>query len=131
LAKTVDDLIDRAKTCTGPDGKAAFGDSEIGRRLVRLRAETAALRAMTYLAVSRNMRRSGPGPDGSMLKILVGRLIQEANRIVMELLGTGAVIMTPDVETYLLNFARTVAGGTDEIQHNIVSQRVLGLPKHY
>src|SRR6202012_5728463 len=74
LAKSVDALIERAKTRTGPDGKAAFGDSEIGRRLTRLRAETAALRAMTYMAVSRNMRRPAPGPDGSMLKILFGRL---------------------------------------------------------
>jgi alkylation response protein AidB-like acyl-CoA dehydrogenase len=129
LAKVVDDLIERAKTRTGPNGKLAFGDTEIGARLIRLRAETAALRAMTYLAISRNMRRDTPGPDGSMLKILVARLNQEANRITMELMGTGAVVMHREVENYLRSFAATVGGGTDEIQHNIVAQRVLGLPR--
>jgi alkylation response protein AidB-like acyl-CoA dehydrogenase len=129
LAKVVDDLIERAKSRTGPDGRPAFADSEIGARLTKLRAETAALRAMTYLAVSRNMRREAPGPDGSMLKIMVGRLLQEANRIAMDLLGPGEVAMSRPVHDYLRSFTSTVAGGSDEIQHNIVAQRVLGLPR--
>jgi alkylation response protein AidB-like acyl-CoA dehydrogenase len=129
LAQRVDALVERAKTRTGPDGKLAFGDSEIGRRLTKLRAETAALRAMTYLAVSRNMRRDTPGPDGSMLKILLGRLIKEAHRLAIELEGADILTMNDATAHYLHDFARTVGGGTDEIQHNIVAQRVLGLPR--
>jgi alkylation response protein AidB-like acyl-CoA dehydrogenase len=129
LAKSVDALVERAKTRTGPDGKLAFGDSEIGRRLTKLRAETAALRAMTYLAISKNMRRNAPGPDGSMLKILLARLHKEADRLALELAGADILTMTEDTSDYLRSFASAVAGGTDEIQHNIVAQRVLDLPR--
>jgi len=129
LAKQIDELIDRAKTRTGPDGKLAFADSEIGRKLTRMRAEVAALRAMTYVAVARNVRRNAPGPDGSMLKILLAKLHLEAHRVGMELLGPDAVLMNDFSEHYLRGFASTVAGGSDEIQHNIVAQRVLNLPR--
>jgi len=129
LARTVDALIDRAKTKTGADGKLIFSDTAVGRRLIRLRAETAALRAMTYLAVARNTRRNLPGPDGSMLKIKVGHLTQEANRLAMELVGPDAVLMSDLTSDYLRSFASTVSGGAHEIQYNIVAQRVLGLPR--
>jgi alkylation response protein AidB-like acyl-CoA dehydrogenase len=131
LAKAVDDLIERAKTRTGPDGKLAFADSAIGRRLTLLRAETAALRAMTYQAVARNIRRAAPGPDGSMLKILLSRLNKEANKIAIELIGSDVLTMGRDSRRYLRAFASSVGGGTDEIQHNIVAQRVLGLPRQH
>jgi alkylation response protein AidB-like acyl-CoA dehydrogenase len=131
LAKKVDALVERAKTRTGPDGKLAFGDSEIGRRLTKLRAETAALRAMTYLAISRNMRRNAPGPDGSLLKILLGRLNKETNRLAIELEGADILTMNEETSHYLRGYAGTVGGGTDEIQHNIVAQRVLDLPRQH
>jgi alkylation response protein AidB-like acyl-CoA dehydrogenase len=131
LAKAVDGLIDRARTRTGPGGRAEFADSDIGRRLIVLRAETAALRAMTYLAVARNQRRPAPGPDGSMLKILLGRLGQQAERIGVELLGPDVVVLGDATLDYLRGFQDTVAGGTDEIQHNIVAQRVLNLPRQH
>ena len=128
LAQHIDKLIDRAKT-KSVNGKETFADSEIGRRLTKLRAEAAALRAMTYLAVAKNVRRPQPGPDGSMLKILVSRLKTEAESIALELVGSEVVELNEDTGHYLRSFASKVGGGTDEIQHNIVAQRVLGLPR--
>jgi alkylation response protein AidB-like acyl-CoA dehydrogenase len=64
-----------------------------------------------------------------MLKILLGRLIKEAHRLAIELEGADILTMNDATAHYLHDFARTVGGGTDEIQHNIVAQRVLGLPR--
>jgi alkylation response protein AidB-like acyl-CoA dehydrogenase len=131
IGKTVDDLIEAAKTRTGPDGKPAYANDDIGRMLSRMRAETAALRAMTFTAVARNLRRNQPGPDGSMLKIHLGRLIDETRQVALKLWGPDQLVMSEDVAHHLMSFASTVGGGTDEIQHNIVAERVLGLPKSY
>ena len=129
LAKMVDDLVDRAKTKTGPSGKATFANEEIGRRLSKLRAETVALRGMTFLAVAKNVRRDQPGPDGSMLKIMVSKLGKEAQQISRLLMGADALVMSDEMAYHLYSFSNSVGGGTDEIQHNIVAERVLGLPK--
>ena len=66
-----------------------------------------------------------------MLKIHLTRLSREANQIALRLWGPNQLIMTPEMEDHIYGFASGVGGGTDEIQHNIVAERVLGLPKSY
>src|SRR5215218_5204645 len=57
LHKSVERLIEIAAAVTGPDGRRpALADDELAGRLADLRAEVAALRAMTYALVSRNAR---------------------------------------------------------------------------
>jgi alkylation response protein AidB-like acyl-CoA dehydrogenase len=129
LSQSVDDLIERAKTRTGPDGRPAFASEDIGRRLSKLRAEAMALRALTYVSVARNVRRDQPGPDGSVLKILGARASQEVAAIWLELEGADGILDTDASHHYIRSFASTVGGGTDEVQHNIVAERMLGLPK--
>jgi alkylation response protein AidB-like acyl-CoA dehydrogenase len=131
MGKFVENLIELAKSKTGPGGKLAFANDEIGRRLSMLRAETAALRAMTFLAVARNQRRAQPGPDGSILKIHLVRIVREAQDIARRLRGADQLLMNSDVYKYLFAFSHSIAGGTDEIQHNIVAERMLGLPKSF
>src|SRR5699024_5073798 len=64
LASIVEDLFGAARTIPGPDGRrAAIADDEIARRLAMARAEVAALRAMTYLGVSRSAKQDTPGAE--------------------------------------------------------------------
>jgi alkylation response protein AidB-like acyl-CoA dehydrogenase len=135
LAQTVERLIDLATTSTGPAGRAAIQDDELSRRLAMTRAEVAALRAMTYLGVSRNKRTGTPGPDGSLIKLYFAELHQRVNRLAMDLIGEDGLYFRSLTEDdgwsgrFLRSFATTIAGGSSEIQRNIIGDRVLGLPR--
>jgi alkylation response protein AidB-like acyl-CoA dehydrogenase len=108
-------------------------DTDLTRRLARLRAEVAALQAMTFSGISLNERRGTPGPESSILRLYHGLLTQRLARLSMEVLGSTSLELSDPEEgwtgQYLYSFSRTIGGGTAEIQRNIIAERVLGLPR--
>ena len=75
------------------------------------------------------------GPEGSIMKLLANHQNQAIGSLAGSLLGPSMVADTGDWGTYAwANFLCSapglrIAGGTDEIQHNILGERVLGLPR--
>ena len=136
LAQTVADLVELARSTTGPDGRrAAIADDEIARRLGRAAAEVAALRAMTYAQISRASASDQPGPEASLVRLLYGELEQRVARLAMDVLGGEGLAADPAAGRrpwqyeYLMSFQATIAAGTKDIQRNIVGERVVGLPR--
>ncbi|WP_024795257.1 acyl-CoA dehydrogenase family protein [Tomitella biformata] len=136
LAVTVEKLIARAGKIPGPSGSGtALGDEEIARRLATARAEVAAMRAMTYLGVSRSARDGSPGAEGSIVKLYYAETEKKVSRLAMDLAGLAGLEMTTRFDgdgwsgKYLQSYASSIGGGTSEIQRNIIGDRVLGLPR--
>lgn len=134
LAGFVDQLVEIARERPGPRGRRIIDDDEIARDLASARAEVAALRAMTYLNVSRNLAREEPGPEGSMLKLAWSELGKRVHRLALDVLGAAGLARREPfsrfwVERYLVSFSYSIGGGTSEIQRNIIGERVLGLPR--
>jgi alkylation response protein AidB-like acyl-CoA dehydrogenase len=133
--KTIEHLIEVARTRRGRNGKPLIDDDEIARDLATLRAESAALRSMTYAGVSRNLRTSEPGPEGSMIKLYWAELNQRVTRLAFDMLGPdvlrlGLFDKFPNWHVdYLIGYSMTIGGGTSEIMRNIIGERVLGLPR--
>ena len=77
-------------------------------------------------------RRQGkpPGPEGSLAKLAASELAKRSATAHTALNGASAMLAGDVVHEILVSVpAVSIAGGTDEIQHNIIGERVLGLPK--
>lgn len=86
---------------------------------------------------ARSAQKAGlpPGPEGSVGKLLWTHSLTHTGHVVSLLLGPRLVADTGEWGTYawaehLLGApGYRIAGGSDEIQRNIIAERVLGLPR--
>jgi alkylation response protein AidB-like acyl-CoA dehydrogenase len=118
-------------------GDGPLPDADIRDRIVRVE--------MDQLAFSASLRRSmetakagrGPGPETSMFKMVVSELSKRRADVRVRLAGVqglgweGEGFDENDLEAtriWLASKAESIAGGTSEIQRNIIAKRVLGLP---
>lgn len=136
LERRIESLIELASRIPAPEGHGvALDDSAVRNEIAELRADVMSLKAMTYLGVSRSMRRDMPGPESTFLSLHFAEVAQRLYRLAMELLGpVGLDRGSPSegwADQYLESLRLTIAGGTSEIRRNIIGDRVLGLPKGY
>jgi alkylation response protein AidB-like acyl-CoA dehydrogenase len=135
LASDVEHLIELARGRRSINGRPVIDDGALAERLAAARSDCAALRALTYLGISKNAHSDQPGPEGSMLKLQYSELAKRVYHLAMEVLGPRSLAIPDDepdtrwVLDHLNAYSSSIAGGTSEIQKNIIAERVLGLPR--
>ncbi|MFF4025483.1 acyl-CoA dehydrogenase [Nocardia elegans] len=121
--RTPFDLIDLVHL--GGDSTAAI------REVAGLLAKEQALQVLNLRHVARAVTGAAPGPEGSVTKMLSAEHLQHTAEAGMRLAGEAAVVgQLPEVSRdYLFGRAHTIAGGTSEINRNVIAERLLGLPR--
>src|ERR1700683_775727 len=133
----VRELVELAKTVRS-NGHTAWEDTSVRQRLGGFACGAAAFCYTGVWAPPRRPQGVAPGPEGSVLKLCTSELNLRMNKFAMEMLGPYSQMefhaphaMDKGKWSYRMLAARalTIAGGTSEIQHNIIGERVLLLPK--
>lgn len=117
ISVKVEDLISLARPAP---------ESAMARMLADLRAEASALRAMTYRTV---LRPPASPFEGSIVRLAFAELAQRVHRTAVDILGPDALLDNAWTHDYLESYSETIAGGTAEIQRNVIAERILGLPR--
>ena len=138
LDSSIDALLEQVR-------EAGPVDPVTADELVSAYIDAQAVRCMGYQSM-RKLADGKPSPEQSILKLVGSESIRRLNRVGMGCMGErnvdaslsapirgGSAVVSGGANSwamrYLQSFSGTIAGGTSEIQRNIVAERVLGLPR--
>jgi alkylation response protein AidB-like acyl-CoA dehydrogenase len=111
-------------------------DPVVRRELATLYERAASLRALGYKGFASFAQGHG-APEHSYMKLATSEMGKRCFELGMEIQGAYGAVTDLErgeeqgrwSEGFFMSFANTIAGGTSEIQRNIIAQRVLGLPR--
>jgi alkylation response protein AidB-like acyl-CoA dehydrogenase len=114
----------------------AQSDPVIRQELVRILAMHQVSAWTEARAIAAQDSGRVPGPEGSIGKLAASHVARAASSLHARLLGAYAILAGEDapmsglVTDIVLSVpAVSIAGGTDEIQKNILAERFLGMPR--
>jgi alkylation response protein AidB-like acyl-CoA dehydrogenase len=122
LRKKIGDLLQTAK------GTAAARDAVVRQKLARVYLEGELLKLVSQRAISGALHGREMGPESSIAKLVWSEAEQHLGEAAGAVLG-------PDANTgrwgrdRLSMRSYTIAGGTTQVNKNIIARRILGLPR--
>jgi len=137
-------LVRLAKTRTR-NGRPAIEDAEIRQRLGRIEGYVRSHEYSGYIQLTRSQRGQPAGPIQAMNKIVSTNIGHEVAKLALDLLDEEGLLSAQSaamgghipreapawLTQYMWSLGVAVAGGTANIQRNIIAERVLGLPRDY
>jgi alkylation response protein AidB-like acyl-CoA dehydrogenase len=118
--------------------RGGFDDIRLRQRLAEVYVEVRLFQLHNWRSVSRLARGLEPGPEGSSLKLYWSEMSKRLHDAGMAVLGPAAPLWKGADDnpgegrwqrSWLYYQGASIWAGTNEIQRNIVGERVLGLPR--
>jgi alkylation response protein AidB-like acyl-CoA dehydrogenase len=130
LEQNIVNLVELAKK-TGHDA-----DPITRRKLAEMYSLASSLRSLGYKGFA-SFAQGSSAPEHSFMKLATSESGKAVYEMGMELLGSYGAVTDHALPVddgrwpymFFTSFAGTIAGGSSEIQRNIIAQRVLGLPR--
>ena len=110
------------------DGTSVWGEPVQRDRLMAIEIQVRNLELLAKRTLGTALRGGTPGPEGSVIKLAWSTTDQALQRTAVDVLGMAA-LTGPWADGLLGSCALTIAGGTTEVNKNIIGERVLGLPR--
>lgn len=137
LLKQIGELAELARRIPR-NGATAWEAASVRQKIAQLRLEGEAIKFTGFRQLTRQLKGLPPGAESSMLKLCSTELALKIAMYGMELLGPYSQVepgspFAPDAgkwsQRMLSARGPTIYTGTNQIQHNIIGERILGLPK--
>ena len=134
----LDQLVDFVQETNDSAGRPLGERADVRAKLIRLRALNRAQRLIMYRAFADQTGAEASAIDPSIYKVLGGQTTIQAAQLAMELAGSRGTLLEADPMVPLGDgpyawwghaLPVQVAGGSSEIQRNIIAQHGLGLPR--
>ncbi len=118
--------------------QGAWDDDRLRPRLAEAAVEVRLFQLANWRSLSRVAKGRDPGPEGSAMKLAWSEMSKRLHDIVMAVLGSAAPLWHDATDnpgdgawqrSWLYYQASSIWAGTNEIQRNILGERVLGLPR--
>lgn len=100
-----------------------------GERVVDSWIKAEAYRLYTWGTVTRLAEGGDMGAAGSVNKVWWSELDVTLHETALDLLGPEAEVESPWLDGYLFSLSGPIYAGTNEVQRNIIAERILGLPR--
>ncbi len=118
------------------DGRPAIDNEAVRQKIARFYIRAKGLQFTGNRTLTALSRGQTPGPEASLGKLVGGVLVQDMAEFGIELAGMAGAVDDATFsadgaawqERFLSIPGLRIAGGTDEVLRNIISERVLGLP---
>ncbi len=136
--RTLEELTRFAKTESDGRGKTLWDKPPVRHALADLWITSDITKLLSYRVVSMQERGLVPNYESSINKILTTEYVQRQQRVGISILGMYgglwgegpcAKLRGRFAKAYVATVGSAIAGGTTEIQKNIIATRGLGLPR--
>ncbi len=97
--------------------------------LVRSFVELQVLRLHNWRTLSRLAKGLDPGPESSWVKLCWTDVTQHMSEAALRVVGAESPLWGRWQRQWLWSKAASIAGGTSEVQRNIIAERILGMPR--
>ena len=130
-------VSEAAKHYMGVDETGALADTDLRRRITEHLMETRAFQLTVKRASLEARSNQGPSSATSIMKYAGAKIAQDRNELMVEAMGHSGLGWDGEgfegnelstVRAWLRSKGNSIEGGTSEINLNVVSKRVLGLP---
>jgi len=106
------------------------GDPVVRQAIARAHVDVEIMRLLNCRTLTRLERGLEPGPESSIVKLFWASLTQRIHELALAVEGPAAVRSDGRwPQAFLWSRVSSIAGGTSEVQANIIAQRLLGLPR--
>ena len=112
----------------GPDGRRPADDPVARQALAARYTDARLLELLARRSIGATLAGRAPGAEGSVIKLAWSKHEQALATTAVDVLGMAA-LEGPWARGLLGSRSLSIAGGTTEVNKNIVGERVLGLPR--